>query len=85
MAGSYAESLKALRYQLPATSYGHAMTDTIVVSEWDADRFHQRVMELESQGYVARRESYRITAEMNPETGIVSHVHSMELYRSKEN
>jgi hypothetical protein len=61
------------------------MTDTIVVSEWDADRFHQRVMELESQGYVARRETYRITAEMNPETGIVSHVHSMELYRTKEN
>lgn len=61
-----------------------AMTDTIVVSEWDADRFHQRVMELESQGYVARRETYRITAEMNPETGIVSHVHSMELYRTKK-
>ena len=60
------------------------MTDTIVVSEWDADRFHQRVMELESQGYVARRETYRITAEMNPETGIVSHVHSMELYRSEK-
>jgi hypothetical protein len=58
------------------------MTDTVVVSEWDADRFHQRVMELESQGYVARRETYRITAEMNPETGIVSHVHSMELYRA---
>ncbi|HEU5335253.1 MAG TPA: hypothetical protein VFU27_04785 [Terriglobales bacterium] len=60
------------------------MTDTVVVSEWDADRFHQRVMELESQGYVARRETYRITAEMNPETGIVSHVHSMELYRSEK-
>ena len=60
------------------------MTETIVVSEWDADRFHQRVMELESQGYVARRETYRITAEMNPETGIVSHVHSMELYRANK-
>ena len=60
------------------------MTYTVVVSEWDADRFHQRVMELESQGYVARRETYRITAEMNPETGIVSHVHSMELYRSEK-
>ncbi|HLK31728.1 MAG TPA: hypothetical protein VKT29_01480 [Terriglobales bacterium] len=57
------------------------MTDTIVVSEWDSDRFHQRVMELEAQGYVARRETYRITAEMNPETGIISHVHSIELYR----
>ncbi len=57
------------------------MTDTIVVSEWDSDGFHQKVMELEAEGYVARRETYRITAEMNPETGIVSHVHSMELYR----
>ena len=57
------------------------MTDTIVVSEWDSDAFHQKVMELEAQGYVARRETYRITAEMNPETGIISHVHSMELYR----
>lgn len=58
-----------------------AMTDTVVVSEWDSDLFHQKVMELEAQGYVARRDTYRITAEMNPETGIVSHVHSMELYR----
>jgi hypothetical protein len=58
-----------------------AMTETVVVSEWDSDRFHQRVMELEAQGYVARRDTYRIIAEMNPETGIVSHVHSMELYR----
>lgn len=66
---------------LPATSYSSAMTDTIVVSEWDSDIFHQKVMELEAQGYVARRDTYRITAEMNPETGIVSHLHSMELYR----
>jgi hypothetical protein len=57
------------------------MTETIVVTEWDSDLFHRKVMELEAQGYVARRETYRITAEMNPETGIVSHVHSMELYR----
>lgn len=57
------------------------MTDTIVVSEWDSDLFHRKVMELEAQGYIARRETYRITAEMNPETGIVSHMHSMELYR----
>ena len=57
------------------------MTDTIVVSEWDSDVFHRKVMELEAQGYVARRDTYRITAEMNPETGIVSHVHFMELYR----
>jgi hypothetical protein len=63
----------------------HVMADTIVISEWDADLFHQRVLEFERKGYVARRESYRITAEMNPETGIVSHVHSIELYREKAN
>jgi len=57
------------------------MTETVVVSEWDSDLFHQKVMELEAQGYVAQRDTYRITAEMNPETGIISHVHSMELYR----
>jgi hypothetical protein len=57
------------------------MTETIVVSEWDADLFHKKVLELENQGYEARRESYRITAEMNPETGIVSHVHTIELSR----
>jgi hypothetical protein len=57
------------------------MTDAIVVSEWDSDVFHQKVMELEAQGYMARRDTYRVTAEMNPETGIVSHVYSMELYR----
>ena len=45
------------------------MEDIVVVREWDADQFHARVLELEKQGYVARRESYRITAEMNPETG----------------
>lgn len=72
---------KGASYQLLATSYSCAMTDTIVVSEWDSDVFHQKVMELEAQGYVARRDTYRITAEMNPETGIVSHLHSMELYR----
>ena len=55
------------------------MTDVIVVREWDADEFHRQVLKLEEQGYVARRESYRITAEMNPETGIVTHVHSIEL------
>ena len=53
----------------------------ILVREWDNDAFHARVLELEKQGYVARRESYRVTAEMNPETGWITHVHSMELSR----
>lgn len=57
-------------------------SDIIVVREWDADLFHTKVLELEKQGYVSRRETYRVTAEMNPETGWVTHVHSIEL--SKE-
>jgi hypothetical protein len=55
--------------------------DLLVVREWDADRFHARVLELEQQGYVARRETYRVTPEMNPETGWITHVHSIELAR----
>ena len=57
--------------------------DLIVVREWHADAFHARVLELEKQGYVARRETYRISAEMNPETGWVTHVHSIELAKER--
>ncbi|MGZ4822530.1 MAG: hypothetical protein ACXVZM_13070 [Terriglobales bacterium] len=60
------------------------MNDLVVVREWDADKFHARVMELEQQGYVARRETYRIVAEMNPETGWVSLVHSIELAKPEK-
>jgi len=55
------------------------MSQVTMVREWDADQFHAKVLELESKGWVSRRESYKITPEMNPETGVVSHVHSMEL------
>jgi hypothetical protein len=57
------------------------MSKVVVVREWDSDIFHRRVLDLESQGYLARRESYRITAEMNPETGEIIHLHTIELYR----
>ena len=57
--------------------------EVIVVREWDADQFHARVLELEKQGYAARRETYRVTAEMNPETGWVTHVHSIELSKER--
>ena len=60
------------------------MTENVVVSEWDAELFHKRVLELEKQGFIARRESYKITAEMNPENGIITHLHSMELYRQDQ-
>ncbi len=57
------------------------MADVMIISEWDADVFHKRVLEFESQGYVARRDSYRIVAEMDPETGKVMHLHTIELRR----
>jgi hypothetical protein len=60
------------------------MTEYVVVREWDAELFHKRVLELESQGFVACRDTYRITADMNPENGIIIHLHSIELYRGEE-
>ena len=54
--------------------------NAIVVSEWDADAFHRRVLDLELQGYVVRRETYRVTPETNPETGRIVHLHTVELY-----
>ena len=57
------------------------MDDVIVVREWDADSFHRRVLELEAQGYKARRETYRISPEMDPATGIIVHLHTMEMSR----
>ncbi len=58
--------------------------DLILVREWDADRFHARVLELEQQGYVARRETYRVVAEMNPETGWMTHLHSIEMAKNSD-
>ena len=57
------------------------MSDVIVIRDWDADSFHRRVLELEAKGYVARRETYRITPEMNPETGEIVHLYAIELLR----
>jgi hypothetical protein len=61
---------------------GAAAGNAIVVNEWDADTFHRRVLELELQGYVVRRETYRVTPEMNPETGQIVHLHTVELYQA---
>ena len=61
---------------------GVAVNNAILVSEWDAEAFHRRVSDLELQGYVARRETYRITPEMNPETGRIVHLHTVELYQA---
>ena len=55
------------------------MSSVIVVREWNCDMFHRRVLQLESQGYVARRESYSVVAEMHPETGEIIHLYTIEM------
>ena len=54
--------------------------DPVIVREWDNEKFHQRVLELEAFGYVARRETYSVTAEQHPDTGYIVHLFSMEMY-----
>lgn len=61
------------------------MTDVVIVREWGAEAFHRRVLELESAGYTARRETYSITPEMNPETGEIIHLYAIELHKSTTN
>lgn len=57
------------------------MSDIKLVREWDADSFHKKVLELERQGYVSKMSSYKITAEMNPDTGVIVHLHSIEMHK----
>jgi hypothetical protein len=59
------------------------MQDVILVREWDADSFHRRVLELESEGYEARRDTYDISAEMDPATGNIVHLHTIEMRRPR--
>jgi hypothetical protein len=51
----------------------------LLIREWSAEEFHRRVLQLESSGYVARRDTYRITAEINPETGEIIHLYTIEM------
>ena len=57
------------------------MEDTVLVYEWDSDAFHRRVMELQSKGYAPRDESYHISADVNPETGEIVHLHTIEMLK----
>ncbi|HXG91120.1 MAG TPA: hypothetical protein VNN73_01970 [Blastocatellia bacterium] len=57
------------------------MSSAIIIEDWDSDGFHRKVLEMEAAGYVAREETYRITPIMNPETGYISHVYRIEMYR----
>jgi hypothetical protein len=61
-----------------------AMTDALIVSDWDSESFHRQVLNLKAKGYVARQETYGITPEMNPETGLITHLYTIEMYRSAE-
>jgi hypothetical protein len=55
------------------------MSEAIVVREWNAADFHRRVLELEARGYAAQLDSYDIKPEMNPETGEVVHLRTIEM------
>jgi hypothetical protein len=59
------------------------VSDAILVREWDANDFHRHVLDLETKGYVARRETYRIIPETNPETGEVIHLYAIEMFLSE--
>ena len=54
-------------------------TEALIVREWSPEAFHRRVLDLEAQGYRSRLETYRITAEVNPDTGRIIHLHTMEM------
>ena len=58
------------------------MDKPLLIREWDGDAFHKRVLELEGRGYIARRETYCITPEMNPETGEIIHLYTIEMFAS---
>lgn len=57
------------------------MDSAVIVEDWDSDGFHRQVIDKEAAGYVARQESYRITPDMNPETGQITHLYRIEMYR----
>lgn len=57
-------------------------SETIIVREWDAEVFQRRVVDLEASGYAARLDSYQIIAEMNPETGEVTHLRIVEMCKT---
>ncbi len=60
------------------------MQQVVLVREWGEDAFHACVIAWERQGYRSRLDSYRTTPEMNPETGYITHLHSIEMFRTEE-
>jgi hypothetical protein len=60
------------------------MGEIIQVREWGPEAFHRRVLELEKKGYVWQRETYRVTAEMDPETGTVFHLYTIDMFAASQ-
>ena len=49
--------------------------EPVLIREWDNETFHRKVLELEANGYEARRETYQVIADQNPDTGFVVHLY----------
>ncbi len=58
-----------------------SLEDNIEVVEWSFDAFHRKVLELEAKGYETLLSTRKIEAEMHPETGEISHRHSIQMRR----
>src|SRR3989442_11179015 len=56
-----------------------AMSNVTIVREWDSEAFHRQVLELEARGYTTRLETYSITPEMDPETGKIIHLYTVQM------
>ena len=54
--------------------------EPVLIREWDNETFHRKVLELEANGYEARRETYQLIADQDPDTGFVVHLYSIEMY-----
>ena len=60
------------------------LPSTVFLRECYFDVFNKKLSELEEDGYVSRWETYKITPELHPDTGIEQHVYTMELYKAGE-
>jgi hypothetical protein len=82
LATAYKVVSQAICPVLTARRWGVGMNDAILVRDWNVDDFHRYVLDLETHGYLALRETSRITAEANPETGEVIHLYVIEMFLS---
>ena len=57
------------------------MAKMILVREWDSDRFHERVMKLEEEGFTSKLETYQIEPESDPDTGKIIHLYTIEMQK----